>query len=202
MTVGKTQAWEAAEWGYAEMTAYQMMPLVRRTVNPGTKDGRFERILEKCPEFYPAWLEMGFCEIHVAVQNGADRPIEKGCRLMLELAAPEHLEEEFDGLIENLENLWSYDLSRNSLESMLEHQPNSALWYDYIAHAAARMGQVDEALPHSARAVELEPGNRFFRTNLGWIHLIVGNLEEAGAELTGALRIAPDDPVAKGNLEI
>ena len=202
MNVRKTQAWETAEWEYAEMTADRMMPMLGGQLTLEEKIGRYEQILEKCPEFYPALLEMGFCELQMPEKNSADHHIEEGCRLMLELAEPEHLEEEFDGLIENLEKLWRYDLGRSSLESMLEHQPNIALWYDYIAHAEARMGQVAEALHHSARAVEMEPGNRFFRTNLGWIHLIAGNLEEAGAELTEALRIAPDDQVAKGNLEI
>jgi tetratricopeptide (TPR) repeat protein len=202
MNVRKTQAWEAAEWEHAAMTADQMMPLLGGQLTLEQKIGKYEQILEKCPQFYPALLEMGFCELQIPEKNSADQHLEAGCRLMLELAGAEHLEDEFNGLIENLEKSWRYDLSKTSLEQILDHQPSIALWYDYIAHAEARMGQLDEALHHSARAVEIEPGNRFFRTNLGWIHLIAGNLEAAGAELTEALRISPDDQVANGNLEI
>lgn len=202
MNVRKTQAWKIAERQYAEITADQMLPMLGGQLTLEQKIGRYEQILEKCPQFYPALLELGFCNLKISEKNTADHHIEEGCRLMLELAAAEHLEDEFHSLIENLEKLWRHDLSKSSLERMLEHRPDIALWYDYIAHAEVRMGQVDEALHHSARAVELEPGNRFFHTNLGWIHLFAGNLEQAGAELTKALRIAPDDRVAKGNLEI
>jgi len=184
------------------MTAGQMMPMFGGQLTLEQKIGRYEQILETCPEFYPALLELGFCKLQLPEISSADQNIEQGCRLMLELSEPEHLEEEFDGLIENLEKLWRYDLSRRSLELMLEQQPDVALWYDYIAHAEARLGQIDQALGHGAGALTMEPDNLFFRTNLGWIHLIAGNLEEAGAELNEALRIAPDDAVAKGNLEI
>ena len=130
MNVRKSQGWEAAEWEYAEMTAGQMMPMFGGQLTLEQKIGRYEQILETCPEFYPALLELGFCKLQLPEISSADQNIEQGCRLMLKMSEPEHLKEEFDNLIENLEKLWRYDLSRRSLELMLGQQPDVALWYD------------------------------------------------------------------------
>jgi tetratricopeptide (TPR) repeat protein len=64
------------------------------------------------------------------------------------------------------------------------------------------MGDVDTALLYIAKAVEMEPDNPHFRSNLGWIYLIANKMEEADKTFVDALRLDPDNEAVKGNLEI
>lgn len=121
---------------------------------------------------------------------------------MLELSEPRHLDEEIEILLDNMEKLWRFDLCRYCLEFLVKQYPDKALFHDYLAYAAARMGDIETAMDYNARAVEMEPNNPHFRSNLGWIHLVAGNPKEAGEVLAAALRLAPDNEVTKGNLKI
>ena len=72
MNVRKTQAWKIAERQYAEITADQMMPMLGGQLTLEQKIGRYEQILEKCPQFYPALLELGFCSLQISEKNAAE----------------------------------------------------------------------------------------------------------------------------------
>lgn len=202
MNVRNTEDWKAAEWEYGEITARSMVPFLDAQVSPDEIIERLERIITKCPRFYPALLESGLRQLASGRNNWAKQRIDEGFRLMLELAEPQHLDEELDGLLINLEKLWRFDLCRHYLEFLVERYPNNALFQDYLAHAAARMGDVDTALLYIAKAVEMEPDNPHFRSNLGWIYLIANKMEEAGKTFVDALRLDPDNEAVKGNLEI
>lgn len=201
MNVRRTKAWKAAEWQYADIYARSVVPLFGAQLSPDETIERLERIVEDCPEFYPALLELGLRRLATG-SSRAEGQIEKGFYLMLELAEPEHLNEELDNLISNLEKLWRFDLSRRYLELLVERYPDNAQFQDDLAHALLRLGDVDAAVLYASRAVELEPDNPHFKSNLGWKHLAAGNLEEAGESLAQALRLSPDDDIVKGNLEI
>lgn len=202
MNVRNTEAWEAAEWEYGEMTARSMVPFHGAQLSPDEIIERLERIITKCPRFYPALLELGLRQLASGRNNWAKRRIDEGFRQTLELAEPQHFDEELDCLLINLEKLWRFDLCRHYLEFLVERYPHNALFQDYIAHAAVRMGDVDAALLYIAKAVEMEPGNPHFRSNQGWIYLIANKLEEAGKTFVDALRLDPDNEAVKGNLEI
>lgn len=201
MNIRRTKAWKAAELEYSGIVAQSMVPFLDFQLSPDEIIERLEMIMKECPKFYPALLESGLRQLASGRNNRANQRIEEGFRLMLELAKPQHLDEELDGLLSNLEKLWRFDLCRHYLESLVERYPHNALFQDYLAHATARMGDIDAALLHIARAVEMEPDNPHFISNQGWIHLIAGNLKEAGKAFAEALRLDPDDEVVKGNLE-
>jgi len=202
MNVRNTKAWKIAAWEYGEIAAQSMVPLLGAQPSPGEIIERLQRIIKECPKFYPALLELGLRQMASGRNNWAKRRIEDGFRLMLELAEPQHLDEELDGPLSNLEKLWRFDICRHYLEFLVERYPHNALFQDYLAHAAARMGDVDAALLHIAKAVEMEPDNPHFRSNQGWIYLIASKLEEADKAFVEALRLEPDNEVVKGNLEI
>ncbi|MBW2339321.1 MAG: tetratricopeptide repeat protein [Deltaproteobacteria bacterium] len=202
MNIQNTKAWKAAEWEYGEIHAQSLVPFLDFRLSPEEIIERLEEIIEICPKFYPALLESGLRQLALVGHNQAKQRLDEGFRLMLELAKPQHLDEELDGLLGNLEDLWRFDLCRHYLEFLVERYPHNALFQDYRAHAAARMGDIDEALLYIAKAVEMEPDNPHFRSNQGWIYLIAGNLKEAGKALAETLRLDPDNEVVKGNLEI
>ena len=202
MNVKKTKAWKAAEYEYSEMIAQSIVPFKDFQLSPDEIIERFEGIVHDCPTFYPAHLESGLRQLALGREGAGKQKIDEGIRLMLELAEPQDIDEELDALFDNLEKLWRFDLSRHYLDILIEHYPNNSLLRDNLAHAAARMGDIDKALLAIGKALEIEPNNPHFMSNKGWIHLIAGNLQEAQAALAEAFRLAPDNEVVSGNLEI
>ena len=121
---------------------------------------------------------------------------------MLDLAPPKRFAEEIDGVVESLERLWRFDISRRLLELMAAHRRLSATLHDSLAHAAARLGDLEAAQQHIAEALRLEPRNKCLWSNKGLYHLMAGELNEAGTALRKAEQIEPKDPVVLDNLKI
>jgi hypothetical protein len=200
MKVTRTKAWKKAEWEYTEMHAQSIVPFIGLPLSRAEIVERLERIIEICPKFYPTLVEIGLNRLAAGGNAEATRKLAEGFTLMLELAEPGELLEELDGLIENLEMFWRFDLSKHYLEILIERYPERALFQDGLALATVRMGDIDAALLHVAKAVEMEPDNSRFLSNLGWINLIAGNVKDAGEALAEARRLDPDDEVVTGNL--
>jgi hypothetical protein len=138
--------------------------------------------------------------------RGADgseaEQIETGLRLMLDAGDPQHMEEEATALLDNLENLWRFDLCKHCLEILIERFPDRALFWDYLGNATAELGDVKAALRHSSKATAMEPHNAHFSSNHGLHYLMAGNAGEAEIHLSAALRLDPENEVTKGNLKI
>jgi hypothetical protein len=121
---------------------------------------------------------------------------------MLELAGPKALATGMEGLVENLENLWRFDLSRRLLELLAGRRRLKATLHDSLAHAAARLGDLTAAQSHIGDALRLEPRNKNFWSNKGWYHLMGGELAEAETALDRARKLAPKDAVVTGNITV
>ncbi len=128
--------------------------------------------------------------------------IDKGFCLMMDLADPKHHAENMDGILENLEKIWRFDISRRLLLMLADRQSLGADLLDSLAHAEARLGNLDAALLHIQEAIKLAPKDYGFWANKGWYHLMRGDLDDANVALKKALLIKPKDPVASGNLTI
>ena len=202
MDVRNTKAWKTAQWKYEELNTHTMVPLFGKQLSPEEIIEQLEIILKECPQFYPALLDLALRRLALGGEQLVEQQIEEGFHLMLELAKSEHIDKELDILIDNLEKLWRFDLNKYYLDILIERYPHNALFYDSLAHATARMGDVDRALPHIEKAVQLEPENHYFKSNQGWLYLMAGNLKEAGEALEPEFFLNPDDEVVKGNLEI
>jgi len=161
-----------------------------------------EGIIEGCPQFYPAVLDLAFRELPIGRVEKTDQRIEEGFQLMLDLAEPKYLDEELDAFIENLEKTWRFDLARRCLEILVVRFPDNAAFHDALAHSAARSGDCEAALRHAGMAVALEPSKPFFRSSQGWFHLVAGNLEEGREALERALELKPGDEITLGNLKV
>jgi tetratricopeptide (TPR) repeat protein len=202
MNVKNTREWKAAEWDYCGIQADLRMPAFRSAPTEAEVLGRLRGIARRCPQFYPAVMELGLRLLSI---NGDQRSVQrvvKAFRLMVVLAPPKHFAEEMDGVIENLERLWRFDVSRHLLEYLADRRRLSATLHDSLAHAAARLGDLDAAKKHIAEALRLEPRNKGFWSNKGLYHLIEGDLTEAGIALRKARQVEPKDSVVLGNLEI
>lgn len=196
--VRRRQAWKRAEWDYAELHATLAFPVFGRP-SPQQIMERLEGMLRKCPEFYPAQIELGIHALVDGAGSAADAHVEAGVRTMLALATPEHLARGLESLIDNLEKIWRFDLARRLLLTLVERFPHEAAYHDSLGHAAARLGTFPEALAHAGEAVRLAPANAHYRSNLGWVHLAAGKRDEAREALDEAARLKPGGEVIEGN---
>ena len=64
-------------------------------------------------------------------------------------------------LIDNLENLWRFDVAKLCLERLVERFPQQARFRDYLGHATAKLGDMEAALGHASQAVKMAPDNPF-----------------------------------------
>jgi Flp pilus assembly protein TadD len=79
------------------------------------------------------------------------------------------------------------------------HSPSNARAHNNLAHLLIDAGRSDEAAPHAARAVELDPRYAHARSNLGVVLRMQGRPEEAIRQLDEALRLDPDFADAYNN---
>jgi tetratricopeptide (TPR) repeat protein len=202
MNVTKSKAWEAAEWEYSELQADILAPFFSAPLSPDQIVSRLRNMARRCPQYYPAHIELGIRLLCRKNSRGAEQMIDKGFRLMMDLADPKNHAESMDGIVENLEKLWRFDISRRLLNMMADRQSLGADLLDSLSHAEARLGDIDAALLHVQEAIKLAPKDYGFWANKGWYHLMRGELNDADAALAKALRIKPKNPVASGNLTI
>ncbi len=202
MNVKRTREWKAAEWDYCAIQASLQMPALMGMPTKAEIIEGLRGIVRRCPQFYPAVLELGLRLLSTKGDKVSERTIEKGLRFMLELAEPKHFAEEIDALIANLERLWRFDVSRCLLESIATCGRLSATLHDYLAYAAARLGDLEAAQRHIGEALRLKPRSKTYWSNKGWYHLMAGELEEAAGALEKARKLDPEDPVVLGNLEV
>ncbi|MBI2481722.1 MAG: hypothetical protein HYV60_24675 [Planctomycetia bacterium] len=204
MNVKESDAWKAAAWRYSAIRASQQTPFPgTRPPAPGEVIEELEDVLKGCPEFYPAAIEIVLRRQGAELADGSEAElIGRGLRLMLEFGAPERPEEESLNLIDNLEGLWRFDLCKLCLEILTDRFPEKAIYWDYLANANAQLGDVPAALRLSAKATEMEPRNGFIRANRGLFYLMAGDAKEAEVHLLEARRVDPENPEARGNLEV
>jgi tetratricopeptide (TPR) repeat protein len=201
VNIQESAAWKAAKWRYASIQAAMMVPF-GETASPGEIIEELDEIANECPEFYPAVLESALRRMALGDDASAAEQIETGLRLMLDVGDPRHVEEEALNLHDNLENLWRFDLCQHCMEVLVQRFPEKALFRDYLANAAAQLGDVATALEHSAKAIAMEPENSHFRGNRGLHYLMAGNAKEAKLHLAAALRLDPENETHRSNLTI
>jgi tetratricopeptide (TPR) repeat protein len=202
MKVTESKAWEAAEWEYSKLQADIVAPFFSEPLSPDQIVSRLRNMARRCPQFFPVQIELGIRLLCDKRSRGAEQRIDKGFRLMMDLVDPKNHAKNMDGIIGNLEKIWRFDISRRLLLMLAERQSLGADLLDSLAHAEARLGDLDAALLHVQEAIKLAPNDYGFWGNKGWYHLMSGELKDAELALKKALQIKPKDPVASGNLKI
>jgi tetratricopeptide (TPR) repeat protein len=87
------------------------------------------------------------------------------------------------GMYGSAETLWRATLARN---------PDCSMAHNNLGNILLSRGQVDEALTHFQKAVEIEPANEAAHDSLGTVLLQKGQTDEAMAHFQQALQIQPD----------
>lgn len=78
---------------------------------------------------------------------------------------------------------------------------NHADTYNELAICQLETGKINEAKDSLMKALSLEPENVKIISNLGYLHLKMGNKDEAQKFFTAVLEYAPNDPLAKAELD-
>ncbi len=91
----------------------------------------------------------------------------------------------------DVDTLWRTTIARN---------PHSAMAWDNRGLALLERGEVDEAIVHFRRALEVQPDDEVASNNLGFALLRSGKASEAVPHFEEALSVKPDDYTARANL--
>jgi hypothetical protein len=110
MKVAESKAWDAAGWEYSTLQADVLAPFFREPLSQDQIVSRLRNIARRYPQYYPAHTELGIRLLCRKKSRGAEQMIDKGFRLMMELADPQYHAKNMDGIIVNLENIWRFDI--------------------------------------------------------------------------------------------
>lgn len=198
-----TDAWMAAEFDYIDLTATNMMPLLRGPIVGEEKIERLEGIVEECPEYYPALFDLASENIKNGDDEAGKRCIDRGLQSLREHFSRRDLRDAYYKTCEFLEYYLHFELSLEYYNQLLgiEEDKQKPAVYDRIAHCYACLNDIDKAIEYQQRAIESDQKCKFY-SNMGWLEMIRGNLEEAEKMLKKAVELDKKDEIAKTNYEI
>lgn len=204
----KNQEWREAENWFKQLYAAPVFSFFGGGIMPGldaeTLDAEVAKLLAFCPSYFPAWFYRGAYMLRVGRTEEGEKYIDSGFDRM---AAVIEDEEDFERVlyqqVENLEKQLRYDLAAALMEKATRLFPDTACYYDDLAFYILQLPGRDksEALRIQEKAIEIDPDNDYFINNTGWIHLMMGNLDEAEGCFNKALDFNVDNPGALKNLD-
>jgi tetratricopeptide (TPR) repeat protein len=208
MDIRKTPRWQEAWQRYNHLHTGSVFSIIGTSPIMGTTleelDQELAEILAGCPEFFPVWFHRGEYMLRTGKTSEGEDFIDKGFHHIVNIIRDE---EEFrrtlSGRTENLEKLLRYDLAVKYLEKTIRLFPDTAAFYDELAFYILQVPDRDnkDALRWQREALEIEPDNDYFINNLGWVHLVTGNYQEARENFQKAIEFNIDNPSACENRE-
>lgn len=195
----------AAEFAYIDMVSTNRMPLLRGPIVGEEKIEWLEGIVEECPEYYPALFDLGSENIKNGNDEAGKRCIERSLQSLREHFSRSDLIDAYYKTCEFLEYYIRFELALEYYNQLLEIEKakEKPSVYDRIALCYASLNDVDKAIEYQQRAIESEsdPNCKFY-SNMGWLEMIRGNVEEAEKMLKKAVELDKKDDIAKTNYEI
>jgi len=133
----------------------------------------FRRVVELNPSYAQAYHDYGFYLLAMNRVNDATESARKACMLdplsvyfASDLVFNPHLQDHTDESIRQLQQTLAMD-------------PQFAATHLYLALAYAGKGEFDHAIAAAKRSVELDPGNQFMTSTLGYVYARAGRVREA-----------------------
>jgi Flp pilus assembly protein TadD len=129
----------------------------------------------------------------------------KGKQLLLSLAS---LPAETENLFEIIEEAGAFLISiietgdaRELYRKAATKFPDEPTFHQRLGQCAAQEEMFEEAIAAGQRAIELDPENAVFMSDLGWTMFLAARYSEAEALFLRALEIDPQNENARMNLE-
>jgi tetratricopeptide (TPR) repeat protein len=198
-----TDAWMAAEFDYIDMVSTNRMPLLRGPIVGEEKIEWLEGIVEECPEYYPALFDLASENIKNGNDEAGKRCIDRGLQSLRAHFSSNDLIDAYHKTGEFLEYYLRFELALEYYNQLLEIKKakEKPSVYDSIALCYACLNDIDKAIEYQRRATESNENCKFY-SNLGWLEMIRGNVEEAEKMLKKAVELDKRDDIAKTNYEI
>ncbi|KAF5428965.1 Tetratricopeptide (TPR) repeat [Candidatus Methanophagaceae archaeon] len=195
----------AAELDYIDMVSTNRMPLLRGPIVEEEKIEWLEGIVEECPEYYPALFDLATENIKNGNDEAGKSGIDRGLQSLRAHFSRNDLIDAYYKTCEFMEYYLRFELALEYYNQLLEIKKakEKPSVYDSIALCYACLNDIDKAIEYQRRAIESESGpNCKFYSNLGWLEMIRGNVEEAEKMLKKAVELDKKDDIAKTNYEI
>jgi tetratricopeptide (TPR) repeat protein len=129
----------------------------------------------------------------------------KGKELLMSLVS---LPPDTENLFEIIEEAGAFLISVNETADALElyrsaatEFPDAAVFHQRFGQCAAQEDMFEEAIAAGQRAVDLDPENSIFVSDLGWTMFLAERYREAEALFLRALELDPENENARMNLE-
>jgi hypothetical protein len=205
----KTPEWREAEGRYNQLHLSPSFTIIGVSPMPGFTyedlDRELGEILEVCPRYFPALFLRGEYMLRMGKTSEGESLIDRACDFLVEIVDhEEEFKQKLSFRIENLEKLLRYDLAARCLERAVRAFPDTADFYDDLAFCLLQFpgGDKNRALRMQQHAIEIDPDNDYYINNLGWVHLVMGNLRDAEDCFRKAMEFNIDHPGAFKNLDM
>ena len=203
ISIENTKAWKTAEWEYAEIAARNMMPSFLSAPLTGQEMIKsFMDIINDCPEFYPALLEVGYRILKEGNEKAGKKYIDKGLQSMKKHGNKEDLITSYYDTCDFLEKQFLFEMAIEYYTKLEKIEKNKAKVYDCLSYCHVYLDDFDKAFQIQKKALELCDTNNKFFSNMGWVELLQGNVGAAKKMLDKSLKLDPNDEVTKGNYEM
>jgi tetratricopeptide (TPR) repeat protein len=200
----RSNVWKVADLEYSALMAEDMVPGGTGRPAASERMSALRNILERCPEYYPARLDLGLRILCTGTQKGdADegrRMLGEGVLGLLEFGDIEEITGTMEACCGNLEHRFLYEDSMELYRAMLDAGIEPAEAHDGLGYCLSYIGTLEDAAKEIRLAVEAEPGKAVYLSNLAHTEIQRGDLGAAEALLKKALRLDSKEPHALGNM--
>lgn len=195
-------AWRMAETTYGALRTLEGLVHLGSPLTPGQRIDRLRAIVDGCPHYYPALIDLGSRLIGEGEDDEGREYIARGLRSLERRGSRKDLLDAHYAVGELLEDRLRFEMAIELYTRLkvLEREPAGVL--DRIACCHVHLGDLDEAVEMQRRAVALDDDNARLLCNLGWIELLRGELGKARTYLDRSLAMDPGDEVAVGNRQV
>lgn len=198
-SIEDTEAWNVADWDYAGLISQDMMPFFGKPLAGQERIDYLNEIIEGCPEYYPALLEMGYRYIQIGEDKIGKEYIDQGLSSLKTHFSKKEVKEAYYHTCEFLEEHLRFELAIKYYHQIMDIERDKANVYDLMSYCYVYMGDYEKARESQKNALKLcDTNNRYF-CNMGWIEMICGNLDAAKKMLDKSLRLDKNDEVTINN---
>lgn len=201
----RSDAWKAAEWDYSALMAPDLIQGAGKRPPASDRIKALRGILARCPEFYPARVDLGLRLLCTGREKGDEeegrRILGEGVKGLLEFGENNEITGTMEACCGDLEKRFLYEDSMTLYRAMLEAGIEPAEAHDGLGYCLSYMGTPEDAASEIQLAVEAEPGKAVFLSNLAHTEIQRGNLDRAEALLKRAFRLDSKEPHTLGNMK-
>ncbi|MBI4647712.1 MAG: hypothetical protein HY738_14270 [Bacteroidia bacterium] len=156
-------------------------------------------IIDVCPWFYPAYLDMGARLLSVNIDL-ATETLDTAFEICIKISSWDTISKDYDIVFDNFEKVFHEEfIVRYSLK-LIEKFPDKAILYDFAAYGFNILSEHAKAIEYGMKAVAMEPKNTYFLNNLGIFYLSDKYYDDSEKYFNLSIKADPKHENPKNNL--